>query len=278
MARKKASPPIHPTEGEARALVAAFEYVSRVHGGPNPWHADVAQAFHARLNGTINAAQMSEKGNAAHRNGAAVTSRLAWDAAGLVSAAVEGASSGGAKLTPDVWAAHELKALEAMAGWLLQHTAFATVTSASALQLLRIEGAKAVAARQPAVEREAAAASSSRSLLGAMLAAARRHRGMSVEAAAADARLSATIWTRMERGTGKPDQATLEAAAKALGLTVGALMDKHRKAEALAAHIAKVGGVGEGGDDWAEHAASIGLGEEVDAVRRIAAYAAVVKA
>lgn len=278
MARKKVPPPIHPTEAEARGLVAAFEYVSRVHGGQNQWHADVARAFQARLGGSINSAQMSAAGEAAHRSGAPMLSRIAWDAAGHVSAAVEGASSGGAKLTPDVWATHELKALEAMAGWLLQHPAFVTVTSASALQLLRIEGAKAVAARQPAVEREVAAASASRSLLGAMIAAARRHRKMSVEAAAAEASLSATIWTRMERGTGKPDQATLEAAAKALGLTVGALMDKHRKAEALAAHIATVGGIGGGGEDWAEHAVSIGLGEEVDAVRRIAAYAAVVKA
>lgn len=277
MARKKAPPPIHPTEDEARALVAAFEYVSHVHGGPNPWHADVARAFQARLSGSINSAQMSAAGEAARRSGAPMLSRLAWDAAGHVSAAVEGASSGGAKLTPDVWAAHELKALEAMAGWLLQRPEFGTVTSASALQLLRVEGAKAIAARQPTVERDAAAASSSRALLGAMLAAARRHRGMSVEAAADAASLTATAWTRMERGTGKPDQAALAAAAKAVGLTVGALMDKHRKAEALAAHIAKVGGVGSG-EDWAEHAASIGLGDEVAAVHRIAAYAAVVKA
>lgn len=277
MSRKKAPLAIHPTEDEARALVAAFEYVSRVHGGPSPWHADVAQSFQARLAGHITSAQISAAGDAARRSGAAITSRLAWDAAGYVSAAVEGASSGGAKLGADVWAAHELRALEAMAAWLLQHVAFASVTSASALQLLRVEGAKAVAARRPAIDREASASSSSRALLGALLGAARRHRGMSVEAAAAEARITATAWTRIERGTGKPDQAALTAAAQALGLTLSALMERHEKAAALAAQVARLVGLCDG-EDWAESANAIGLGDEVGAVRCIAAYAAMVKA
>lgn len=277
MPRKKQSPPIHPTEAEARSLVAAFEYVSRVHGGHAPWHADVARSFQSRLDGKINDAQMSAAGAEAHRAGASAASPIAWSAAALTSQAVMAAVVGGTKLDADAWAAHELRALESLAGWLLQHPAFATVTSAAALQLLRNEGAKALAARRPTAEREAAAAMSSRSLLGAMLGAGRRQRHLSIEAAAAAAKITATAWTRMERGTGKPDQAAITAAAQALGLTLGAIMERHEKAAALAAQMARTVGLGDG-EDWAEHAAAVGLGEEVEAVHRLAAHAAMVKA